>query len=101
MLGSSKNIYNLGGYFENEHFNARLNYTFRSSFYSGLDRSSAFYQDDVDNVSASFGYKFNKNYSLALDALNLNNPKTRYYAETATVRVRSTRTAASTTSPSA
>lgn len=81
MLGTSKNTYNLGGYFENEHFNARLNYTFRSSFYSGLDRSSAFYQDDVDNVSASFGYKFNDNYSLALDALNLNNPKTQYYAE--------------------
>ncbi len=81
MLGTSKNTYNLGGYFENEHFNARLNYTFRSSFYSGLDRSSAFYQDDVDNVSASFGYKFNENYSLALDALNLNNPKTQYYAE--------------------
>ena len=81
MLGTSKNTYNLGGYFENEHFNARLNYTFRSSFYSGLDRSSAFYQDDVDNVSASFGYKFNDNYSLTLDALNLNNPKTQYYAE--------------------
>ena len=81
MLGTSKHTYNLGGYFENEHFNARLNYTFRSSFYSGLDRSSAFYQDDVDNVSASFGYKFNDNYSLTLDALNLNNPKTQYYAE--------------------
>lgn len=81
MLGTSKNTYNLGGYFENEHFNARLNYTYRSSFFSGLDRASAFSQDDVDNVSASFGYKFNDNFSLALDALNLNNPKTKYYAE--------------------
>lgn len=81
MLGTSKNTYNVGGYFENERFNARLNYTFRSSFYSGLDRTSAFYQDDIDNVSASFGYKFNDTFSLALDALNLNNPKTKYYAE--------------------
>ncbi len=81
MLGTSKNTYNLGGYFENEHFNARLNYTYRSEFYSGLDRASAFYQDEIDNVSASFGYKFNDTYSLALDALNLNNPKTMYYAE--------------------
>ncbi len=81
MLGTSRNTYNLGGYFENEHFNARLNYTYRSEFFSGLDRASAFYQDEVDNVSASFGYKFNDNYSIALDALNLNNPKTAYYAE--------------------
>ncbi len=70
MLGTSKNTYNLGGYFENEHFNARLNDTFRSSLYSGLDRSSALYQDDIDLVSASFGCKFNDSYSLALDALN-------------------------------
>ena len=81
MLGTSKNTYNVGGYFENDHFNARLNYTYRSSFYSGLDRASAFYQDAVSNVSASFGYKFNDNFTLALDALNLNNPKTKYYAE--------------------
>ncbi len=70
MLGTTKNTYNLGGYFENEHFNARLNYTFRSSLYSGLDRSSALYQDDIDKVSALFGYKFYDSYSLALDALN-------------------------------
>ena len=81
MLGTSKNTYNIGGYFENDRFNARLNYTYRSSFYSGLDRASAFYQDDIDNLSASFGYKFNEHFSLALDALNLNNPKTKYYAE--------------------
>ncbi len=81
MLGTSRNTYNVGGYFENEHFNARLNYTYRSEFFSGLDRASAFYQDEIDNVSASFGYKFNDNYSIALDALNLNNPKTAYYAE--------------------
>ena len=81
MLGTSRNTYNLGGYFENEHFNARVNYTYRSEFFSGLDRASAFYQDEIDNVSASFGYKINDNYSIALDALNLNNPKTAYYAE--------------------
>jgi iron complex outermembrane receptor protein len=81
ILGTSKNTYNIGGYFENDRFNARLNYTYRSSFYSGLDRASAFYQDEIDNVSASFGYKFNDMFSLSLDALNLNNPKTAYYAE--------------------
>lgn len=81
MLGTSKNTYNVGAYFENERFNARINYTYRSEFYSGLDRASAFYQDEIDTVSASLGYRFNDNFSIALDALNLNNPKTKYYAE--------------------
>jgi iron complex outermembrane receptor protein len=81
MLGTSKNTYNLGGWYDNGSFSARVNYTFRSSFYSGLDRASAFYQDDVDNVSASVSYRFNDNFSLSLDGMNLNNPKTAYYAE--------------------
>lgn len=81
MLGTSKNTYNLGGWYENGDFSARVNYTFRSSFYSGLDRASAFYQDDVDNVSASVSYRFNDNFSMSLDGMNLNNPKTAYYAE--------------------
>jgi len=81
MLGTSDNTYNVGAYFENDRFNARVNYTYRSEFYSGLDRASAFFQDEIDNVSASFGYKINDNFSLALDMMNLNNPKTKYYAE--------------------
>jgi iron complex outermembrane receptor protein len=81
MLGTSENTYNVGAYFENERFNARVNYTYRSEFFSGLDRASAFWQDEVDTVSASLGYKINENFSVALDALNLNNPKTKYYAE--------------------
>jgi iron complex outermembrane receptor protein len=81
MLGTSENTFNVGGYFENEKFNARLNYSYRSEFYSGLDRATAFYQDAVDTVSASFGYKINDNFAITLDGLNLNNPKTAYYAE--------------------
>ncbi|QDH71454.1 TonB-dependent receptor [Marilutibacter alkalisoli] len=81
MLGTSKNTYNLGAYFENDLFSARVNYTYRSEFYSGLDRASAFYQDEIDSLSASLGWKISDNFSLSLDALNLNNPKTKYYAE--------------------
>ncbi|MCI4569128.1 TonB-dependent receptor [Lysobacter sp. CFH 32150] len=81
MLGTSDNTYNVGAYFENDRFNARVNYTYRSEFYSGLDRNSAFFQDEIDNVSASLGYKISDHFSLALDLMNLNNPKTKYYAE--------------------
>jgi iron complex outermembrane recepter protein len=81
MLGTSKNTYNLGLWFENDLFNARVNYNYRSEFYSGLDRASAFWQDEIDSITASLGWKINDNLSLALDAMNLNNPKTKYYAE--------------------
>lgn len=81
LLGTSSNTYNVGAWFENDVFNARVNYTYRSEFYSGLDRASAFYQDEIDSVSASLGWKINPNLALTLDALNLNNPKTAYYAE--------------------
>lgn len=80
LVGASKNTYNLSAYFENDRFNARLSYNYRSSFYSGLDRSTAFYQAAVDNVAASLGYKINENFSVTFDAHNLNNAKLKYYA---------------------
>jgi iron complex outermembrane receptor protein len=80
LVGASRHTYNLSGYFENDKFNARLSYNYRSSFYSGLDRSTAFYQAAVDNVAASLGYKINDNFSVTFDAHNLNNAKLKYYA---------------------
>ncbi len=80
LVGASKETFNLSGYFENDNFNARLTYNYRSSFFSGLDRSTAFYQAAVGSVAASFGYKINEHLALSLDAQNLNNPKLKYYA---------------------
>lgn len=80
MLGASKSVYNLGAWFENEVWNARLNYSYRDAFYNGLDRNTAFSQDSVGVVSASLGYKFSDSLSLSLDGRNLNNPKLKYYA---------------------
>jgi iron complex outermembrane receptor protein len=80
LVGASRDTYNLAGYFENDRFNARLAYTFRSEFFNGLDRSSAQYQDDVGTLAASLGYKFSEKLSLTLDALNLNEPVLKYYA---------------------
>jgi iron complex outermembrane recepter protein len=80
LVGTSKNTYNASAYYENDHFNARVSYTYRSSFYSGLDRSTAFFQDSIGNVSASLGYKLDDTWSFSLDGLNLNNPILKYYA---------------------
>jgi iron complex outermembrane receptor protein len=80
LVGTSKNTYNASGYYENEHFNARLSWTYRSAFYSGLDRQTAYFQDGVGTLSAALGWKFNDMWSITLDALNLNDPELKYYA---------------------
>lgn len=80
VVGASKNTFNLSGYYEDDKFNARVSYSYRSSFFSGLDRETAFSQAATGAVSASFGYKINDNFSISLDAQNLNNPTLKYYA---------------------
>jgi iron complex outermembrane recepter protein len=80
LVGTSRDTFNAGVYYETAKFNARLNYNYRSEFYSGLDRLTAFSQAAVGNVSASLGYKFNDQVSMSFDALNLNDPTLRYFA---------------------
>ncbi|HEX7816494.1 TonB-dependent receptor [Dyella sp.] len=79
LQGTSKNTYNVSGYFENKYFNARISYTYRSSFYAGVSRSDTFYQAGMGNLAASVSYNINEWMSVALDAMNLNNPKFKYY----------------------
>jgi iron complex outermembrane receptor protein len=79
LVGTSKNTYNGSLWFENDTFNARVAYTFRSSFYHGMLRANEYFQDDTGTLAASVGYKFNDWFSLTLDGLNLNNPKLKYY----------------------
>ncbi|HZF16007.1 MAG TPA: TonB-dependent receptor [Steroidobacteraceae bacterium] len=80
LVGTSKNTYNLSGYYENAHFNARVTYTYRSAFFSGLDRNSAFSQDDIASLAASLGYTLNDHLSFTLDGQNLTNETLKYYS---------------------
>jgi len=81
LVGASRNVFNLVGYYENSHLNARIAYNYRSHFFNGLDRRSAFNQDNTQSVSASVGWTFNDNFSVSLDGMNLTNEKLRYYAD--------------------
>lgn len=81
VVGNSRHTYNMGAYYEDNRFNARVNYTYRSAFFNGLDRASAQHQAAVGNVSLSLGWKINDSLSLSLDAMNLNNPVLKYYAD--------------------
>lgn len=81
MLGTSKNTYNLGVYFETDKVSARVAYNYRSSFFSGLDRASAFFQDDVQSVDASVSYTINDHIAVSLDGRNLSDETIEYFAE--------------------
>jgi iron complex outermembrane receptor protein len=74
LIGTSKNAYNLGAYFENDRISARVTYSWRSAFLNGTSRNSAARQNDIANVNASLAYKISDNFSISLDGKDLNNP---------------------------
>jgi len=81
MVGNSKNTYNVVAFYDDGAFNARLAYTYRSDFLVGLDRSTTQYAAGVGTLAASLNYKINDKFTIAFDALNLNNPVLKYYGD--------------------
>jgi len=81
LVGTSKNTFNIIGYYESARFSARVAYNYRSEFFSGLDRNTAFTQGDLGTLSASLGFTVNDNFQITLDGMNLNNPTLKYYAQ--------------------
>jgi iron complex outermembrane recepter protein len=80
LVGTSEDTYSVSAYFENQRFSARVAYTYRSEFFSGLDRNTAFSQDEIDDLAASLVWTVNDSLSFSLDGHNLNNPTLKYYA---------------------
>ena len=80
LRGNVKNSVNLGGFYENDKFSARLNYGYTDDIFIGTDRGTDYFQKATGVVSASLGYKFSEKFAVSLDGQNLNNPKLKYYA---------------------
>jgi iron complex outermembrane receptor protein len=79
LVGTSKDTYNVGAYFENEKFSARATYSYRTKFLIGLSGTNPYYQDDFGTVSLALNYKPTEWINVSLDALNLNSPTLTYY----------------------
>jgi iron complex outermembrane receptor protein len=79
LVGTSKNTGNAIAYFETAQFGVRVAYNYRSAFYSGLDRGSAFSQAAIGTFDASFNWNVNDNLAVTFQGLNLNNPRLKYY----------------------
>ena len=82
LKGAVKNSGTLSGYYENDMFSARLNYTYSGDNYLGKDRGTDYYQRGSGVLSASLGMKFGEHLSFSLDAQNLNDPILKYYGDT-------------------
>ena len=98
MLNSSKNTYNVTGYYENDRFSARLAYSYRSAYKAGVDRGASQHVDSMPSLAASVNVKIDEHLTLTFDALNLTNETIKMYAENKDRRAPSTRTAAPSTS---
>ncbi|HEX5353297.1 MAG TPA: TonB-dependent receptor [Rhodanobacteraceae bacterium] len=86
LFGTSKNTVNASVFYESGQWNARVNYTYRSKFYDGVMTNSGagmpllpYWQSGQGYLSFSAGYKLNEHLSFSFDAMNLNNPKLRYF----------------------
>ncbi|WP_288758880.1 TonB-dependent receptor [uncultured Brevundimonas sp.] len=79
---NSKHQVNLSPFYESGPFSARVTYTWRSKYFTGLDRGDALYVRDVDTLDATAGYKINDNVSLTVSGQNLLDSEYYSYANT-------------------
>ncbi len=80
LRGNVKNSFTVGGFFENDKFSARVNYSYTDDIFIGQDRATDYFQKGSGVLSASVNYKITDNFELNLKGQNLNDPKLKYYA---------------------
>jgi iron complex outermembrane receptor protein len=79
LIGTSRWVGNLVGYYENHGISLRLAYTYRSHFYVGLDRAAPESQANYGTLDASAAYAITKNISITVDAMNITDNLLKYY----------------------
>lgn len=80
--GLSKNSYNLGLWYDDGNFNARLAYAYRDKYYSGTNDVSGNpnFSDKTGYLDAKIQWKATKNFTLAFEAKNLTDQAELTYA---------------------
>lgn len=82
MPFNSEHQLNISPFFENDRFSARLTYSWRSEYFTNVDRGDNLWTRDYASLDASLGYRFNDNFSLTLDGMNLLDEAYHSYATT-------------------
>lgn len=80
--GLSKNSYNLGLWYDDGNFNARLAYAYRDKYYTGTNDVSGNpnFNDKTGYLDAKIQWKATKNFTVAIEAKNLTNQAELSYA---------------------
>lgn len=81
MPWTSKNQINISPFFENNWLSARINYSWRSKYYTQVDRGNYLVTDDYDSLDASIGFRINDRLTLAIDGMNLLDSEYYSYAQ--------------------
>lgn len=80
VVGDSKYTYNLGLYYQRGPISGNMDWSYRSHYLVGLDRSSLENEANWDNLDAALTYTFSSHFSLNFNALNITNETIKYYA---------------------
>jgi len=82
MPYQSENSISVGPYYENGPFSARVNYNWRDHYLAGgyVAGAPPAVVDDYADLGLSLGWKFNQNFMVTFDAMNLLNEKYHQYA---------------------
>jgi len=79
LAGSSKHTWNAEGWYENDFLSARLTYSYRSDFLTGIVSALPQYVSGAGDVSASVNFKLTHQLSVSFDAKNLAGALARQY----------------------
>lgn len=79
---NSRDQVNISPFYETEKFTARINYGWRSEYFTSVDRGDEMYADDYTSVDATLAYRFTDNWSVSVDGMNLLDSEYYTYANT-------------------
>jgi iron complex outermembrane receptor protein len=79
---NSRHQVSLSPFFERGPIALRATYTWRSKYFTGIDRGDQLYVRDTANVDASATFNFTKNIGLTLSGMNLTDSQYYAYANT-------------------
>lgn len=82
MPFNSKHQVNISPFFEQGPFSARVTYTWRSKYFTGVDRGDNMYVRAYTGLDATAGYAFTDRVSLTVSGQNLLDSEYYAYANT-------------------
>jgi len=68
---TSENSFNLTGYYENDVYSARLNYSYRDEFFKATNESGEAWGDEQKTLDGQVSYNVSDSLTLRVEALNL------------------------------